>query len=189
MSVITSLMVLSATIIWADDTTLSSTYGNSAIVTPNKKPKSQVEPSVSEVMFDEQINWQVISAGGTANGSSDSYALGSTIGQTAVETGSSESYVLHHGFWVDFGGPCDCRPGDANGDSLINVGDVVYIQNYVFKGGPAPTPYASCSGDPNGDCSCNVGDAVYLINWIFKGGPPPVTCEEWVAACGLPFYK
>lgn len=28
--------------------------------------------------------------------------------------------------------------GDVNGDRLINIGDAVYIINYIFKGGPAP---------------------------------------------------
>ncbi len=28
--------------------------------------------------------------------------------------------------------------GDANGDSVVNVADVVYETNYLFLGGPAP---------------------------------------------------
>jgi hypothetical protein len=61
--------------------------------------------------------------------------------------------------------------GDANGDSAVDVGDVVYIINYVFKQGPAPDPrYA---GDVNCDDEVNVADAVYLINFIFKDGPAP----------------
>ncbi|MGB8657520.1 MAG: dockerin type I repeat-containing protein [Candidatus Zixiibacteriota bacterium] len=63
------------------------------------------------------------------------------------------------------------RNGDANGDSVINVGDVVYLINYLFKSGPAPNPLAA------GDATCNgivdAGDVVYLINYLFKGGPSP----------------
>jgi C1A family cysteine protease len=62
--------------------------------------------------------------------------------------------------------------GDANGDSDINVGDAVYLINYVFKGGPAPDP--ECAGDANGDGNTNVGDAVHLINFVFKSGPAPL---------------
>ena len=62
--------------------------------------------------------------------------------------------------------------GDANCDGAVNVGDAVYIINYVFKGGPAPIPYAA--GGANGDPDVNVGDAVYLINFIFNNGPPPI---------------
>jgi hypothetical protein len=63
--------------------------------------------------------------------------------------------------------------GDANGDGQANVGDVVFLVNYVFKGGPSPNP--RCSGNANGDAECNVGDAVYMINFVFKGGTPPVS--------------
>jgi hypothetical protein len=63
------------------------------------------------------------------------------------------------------------NPGDANGDGTVNVGDVVHIINYVFKGGPAPDPLNS--GDVNQDCAVDVGDAVYLINFIFRDGAPP----------------
>jgi uncharacterized protein (TIGR02145 family) len=70
--------------------------------------------------------------------------------------------------------------GDANGDSKVNVPDIVYFINYVFKGGPAPscgeglTP-KDC-GDPNNDNKINVGDAVFLMGYIFKGGMrPPCT--------------
>lgn len=61
--------------------------------------------------------------------------------------------------------------GDANGDGDINVGDAVYIINYVFRDGPPPDPLAI--GDANGDGAANVGDAVYLINYVFKNGPAP----------------
>ncbi len=62
--------------------------------------------------------------------------------------------------------------GDANSDGGVNVGDAVFIVNYIFKSGAAPDPKRV--GDANGDCAVNVGDAVYLINYIFKSGPPPV---------------
>jgi hypothetical protein len=61
--------------------------------------------------------------------------------------------------------------GNANGDSLINIGDVVYLVNYIFREGPPPEPVSA------GDASCNgftdIGDAVYLMAYTFRGGPPP----------------
>ncbi|MDD4052068.1 MAG: FG-GAP-like repeat-containing protein [candidate division Zixibacteria bacterium] len=61
--------------------------------------------------------------------------------------------------------------GDANDDGAINVGDAVFIVNYIFRGGPAPQhPEAA---DANCDGKINVGDAVYIIMYIFRGGPPP----------------
>jgi hypothetical protein len=61
--------------------------------------------------------------------------------------------------------------GDVNGDTVIDVGDVVYIINYLFKGGLPPNPVEA--GDVNCDGVVDVGDVVYLINYLFKGGPAP----------------
>ena len=61
--------------------------------------------------------------------------------------------------------------GDANKDGIIDVGDVVFIINYLFKNGPAPNPIQA--GDANCDGLDDVGDVVYLINYLFKSGPPP----------------
>jgi hypothetical protein len=82
--------------------------------------------------------------------------------------------------------PQDCRPGDANNDGTVNVGDAVYLISYIFKGGPPPAPYEVCSGDANGDCQPNVGDAVYIISYVFKGGPAPVDYFDWYFTCGSP---
>ncbi len=63
------------------------------------------------------------------------------------------------------------RCGDANHDNAVNVGDAVYVINYIFKSGPSPIPLSG--GDANCDRAVNVGDAVSVINYIFKGGPAP----------------
>ncbi|MFH1699952.1 MAG: M1 family aminopeptidase [Candidatus Zixiibacteriota bacterium] len=69
------------------------------------------------------------------------------------------------------------RPGDANNDGDVNVGDAVFLINHVFKGGPPPE--VPNWADANADCAVNVGDAVYLINHVFKGGTPPqLGCAE-----------
>lgn len=69
--------------------------------------------------------------------------------------------------------------GDANGDGSVNIGDVVYIANYVFHNseceihppiGCPPDPYVT--GDVNCDGNVNIGDAVYLGNIIFRPGSP-----------------
>jgi hypothetical protein len=65
------------------------------------------------------------------------------------------------------------RIGDCNNDAGVNVGDVVYLINYLYKGGDAPSP--KCVGDCNVDCSVNVGDVVFLVNYLYKHGDPPGT--------------
>lgn len=61
--------------------------------------------------------------------------------------------------------------GDPNQDTTVNVSDVVFIINYLFKGGAEPVPYAS--GDVNLDQEITVSDVIYLINYLFKGGFEP----------------
>jgi len=69
---------------------------------------------------------------------------------------------------------CWYVPGDVTMDGVVNSADVVYLINYLFKGGHSPD--IPESGDVNGDEQINSADVVYLINYLFKGGPPPVEC-------------
>lgn len=62
--------------------------------------------------------------------------------------------------------------GDANGDGIVDVADIVYLINYLFAHGSPPVPLES--GDPNSDCTVNVADIVYLINYVFISGPQPL---------------
>jgi hypothetical protein len=63
------------------------------------------------------------------------------------------------------------KPGDANLDGKVTVSDVVFLVNYLFKGGPEPWLAYS---DANGDEKVTVSDVVYLVNYLFKGGPPAI---------------
>ncbi len=67
---------------------------------------------------------------------------------------------------------CCVVAGDANSDGDTNVGDAVFVINYVFKSGYEPL--CPSQADTNNDCGVNIGDAVYLINFVFKGGSSPV---------------
>ncbi len=69
-------------------------------------------------------------------------------------------------------GICCVLAGDANNDRTVNVGDAVFIVNFIFKGGLAPSCMQSADG--NGDATVNVGDAVYVINFVFKEGDAPI---------------
>jgi oligosaccharide reducing-end xylanase len=64
--------------------------------------------------------------------------------------------------------------GDVNTDEQIDVGDVVYLINYLFIGGSAPkcNPITDC-GDVNVDGEVDVGDAIFLSNYLFISGPEP----------------
>lgn len=62
-------------------------------------------------------------------------------------------------------------PGDANSDGIIDLGDVVLLLNYLYKGGQPPDPIGS--GDVNCDVNVDLEDVIYLINYLFKNGPAP----------------
>ncbi len=62
--------------------------------------------------------------------------------------------------------------GDVNGDGIVNVGDVVALVNYLYRGGAPPD--SPDQADVNGDCEVNVGDIVYLVNYLYKNGPVPL---------------
>jgi len=64
--------------------------------------------------------------------------------------------------------------GDADGDGLVDIGDAIYILNYLYKYGDAPAcqPITLC-GDVNLDDVVDMGDAIYLLNYLFKAGPAP----------------
>ena len=61
--------------------------------------------------------------------------------------------------------------GDANGDGVIDIADVVHLINYLFIDGPAPNPLET--GNANCDEVVDIADIVYLINYLFIDGPPP----------------
>jgi len=62
--------------------------------------------------------------------------------------------------------------GDLNGDNKVDLADIIYYTNFMFKNGPPPNPVAA--GDIDGDCYTTLVDVIYLINYVFKGGPAPL---------------
>ena len=76
-------------------------------------------------------------------------------------------------------GNVDYDPGD-----VIDISDLVYLVDYMFTGGPAPT----CVEEANMDASCcttppgeslddlDIADLVYLVDYMFNEGPPPADC-------------
>ena len=63
--------------------------------------------------------------------------------------------------------------GDSNDDGLVDIGDVLYLINFLFLDGSEPVP-VGCGGNANGDGQLDIGDVLHLINYLFIEGPPPV---------------
>jgi hypothetical protein len=70
------------------------------------------------------------------------------------------------------------RYGDCNADDQVNIGDPIYILNYLFRNGPEPIPWLFV-GSVDCDFTVDLGDAIYLLNYLFKNGPAPCDpCED-----------
>jgi hypothetical protein len=87
-----------------------------------------------------------------------------------VKVKAKDTYDLESG-WSNSLSVAIFTRGDCNGDGVTDGGDVVFLTNYLYIGGPAPYPIQSA--DVNCDGEINSSDVVYLINYLFISGPPP----------------
>jgi len=70
---------------------------------------------------------------------------------------------------------CDVA-GDANNDDAVNLLDITFLINYLYKAGAAPE--CMSEGDANADGAVNLLDITYLINYLYKAGSNP-NCAPW----------
>src|SRR2546427_7608587 len=79
-------------------------------------------------------------------------------------TGSARDYAT-----ARFAGtpPARFRRGDANSDQDIDLSDAMFVLNYLFTGGNAPTCPKSADTDDSG--ALELTDPVYLLNHLFLG--------------------
>ncbi len=71
--------------------------------------------------------------------------------------------------------------GDANGDSKCDIGDPIYLINWMFLGNQSPT--CMDAGDCNDDGHVDLGDVVFDLNFVFSGGRRPP--DPYLPLCGL----
>ena len=70
---------------------------------------------------------------------------------------------------IDFRGNVDSSPGDA-----IDISDLVYLVDFMFTSGPAPTCFEEA--DITADTNIDISDLVYLVDFMFTNGPQPPAC-------------
>ncbi len=94
-------------------------------------------------------------------------------------TGYGSSYPMFYGPVVDYPPiPVNGRIkvaylcGDANSDEIVNILDLTYLINYLYKSGPSPVPVGR--GDTRGDGTLNVLDVTYLIGYLYRQGSAPL---------------
>ena len=142
-----------------------------------QKAVTQVKPAPTSVpqrapLVDSRQVYQLVTDvldGFGGESESDNYRIPvNSGGQTsAIGISQSNSYRARAGYvYAVF-----VMRGDANADGIIELGDIVYLINFVYKGGDPPCPMEA--GDANCDGVVELGDIVYLINYVYKNGPPP----------------
>tara|TARA_A100001011_G_scaffold396040_1_gene492830 strand:+ start:15130 stop:18051 length:2922 start_codon:yes stop_codon:yes gene_type:complete len=96
----------------------------------------------------------------------------SSSGSTYYKGSSSEEWsevatgnAMIRLFLDDLGGGESCISGDVNGNTTVEVSDIVLMVNYIL-GTMTPDDQQTCAADANGDGSVAVNDIVLVINII-----------------------
>jgi len=141
------------------------------------KPTTEIKPTPASIL-------QTLSLTGSKQGyrlvtdvldgfagesESDNYRIPVNSGGQPSAGGISESdnYMVRTGYVH----ATYVKRGDATGDGLIDLGDLLLLVSYLYKGGPAPCPMEA--GDINCDGVIDLGDILYIVSYLYKGGPPP----------------
>ena len=107
-----------------------------------------------------------------------------------TDSASIEAMVYHHADnptcpvvdYVPFAdssfGCCAWTRGNVDGDlnDQVNVADLTYLVDYLFRGGLAPPCAEEGNVDGNPAEQVNVADLTYLVDYLFRGGTPPPLC-------------
>ncbi|HIC21793.1 MAG TPA: hypothetical protein EYO84_00085 [Planctomycetes bacterium] len=86
-------------------------------------------------------------------------------GDTFIVTGNSDGSVYQVQSTGNF------VRGDANGDSLVDIGDPITILGVLFNSEPASECLAQL--DSNDDNQIDIGDAIYVLNFLFQDTAQP----------------
>ena len=69
---------------------------------------------------------------------------------------------------------CCVVASDIDNSGDVNVADLTFLVDYLFRGGTPPECFEQA--DPDGSSTTNVADVSYLVDYLFRGGPAPVPC-------------
>jgi len=146
-------------------------------VTPDTKP---IEPQPTDgPRAGEEVNWQVVASGGGMVDIGPNLRLGGTLGQVAVGTTTIGTMQLNSGFWQNWEEPTSCcvvRGDVDNSGDGPDISDIVYLVDWMFRGGPAAPCEEQADVDNSGG-DPDISDLVYMVDYMFRGGPLPPPCD------------
>lgn len=67
-------------------------------------------------------------------------------------------------------------PGDVSSNGTVTSADLIFLVNFIFRGGTPPIPTEA--GDFNGDGPVNSSDIIRGVAYVFRGGGPPFALPE-----------
>jgi hypothetical protein len=146
----------------------------------DREPPAQSEATAPTAA--EEINWQVISSGGT-DGNSTNFKLVGTLGQTGTGYGSSTDYGVSHGFWQGYApaGCCGRYTGGYTGNTNCdpegrrNLADITQLISRVYI---TPETPLCCeeNGNTNGVEPINLADITRLIDHVYISHSETAPC-------------
>ena len=117
--------------------------------------------------FSDLFGYSVASAGDVNNDGFDDLIVGA-FRHDAGGVFAGQAYVFS-------GRPCPC--GDANGDLVVDLDDVAFLQAYYFEGAIFPNLLLLSVNDLNCDGGIDIADITYLAAYINGTGAPPCCAE------------
>ncbi|UCD94658.1 MAG: hypothetical protein JSU69_00990 [Candidatus Zixiibacteriota bacterium] len=140
--------------------------------------------AVDQNEFPDQITYEILSGPGTINPTTGEWSFAPVcedIGATfTLEVCASDPFFpcpqtdpgLHVSVELSVANDPPIL-GDSDHNGSIQLIDVIYIINYLYKDGPAPFPSDEVS-DVDGNARINILDAGYIIKYLYANGPEPI---------------
>ena len=103
--------------------------------------------------------------------------------------GTLDKCIVCHGIVPSGPGPhgilvstCCLHPGDVNHNGIVNIQDVTYLIDFLYRNGHQPIcqggPGKYPEADANGNGTTNVQDISYVIKFLYLGGSAPICGPE-----------
>ena len=145
---------------------LNSLTSNSGVVTSSVTLLSNhpsFEGTVFQVNFAGETFWRTY--GNLWGETSELFTLEGTFSDG--QSFSTVGLILLDGF----------LSGDANLDGKVNVLDLTFLVDYIFRGGSEPIVPETADMDRSCDPLPNINDLTWIVGYIFRGTFAPMRCE------------